>query len=213
MKYAKFYFLSLGIILLDQLVKLAVYYYMYKPFGFSGYEIPVFGDWFKLHYTENPGMAFGLKIAGNYGKLILSLFRMIAVAGIAWYLYTLIRKNIHPGLLWCIALILGGAIGNVVDSTFYGVFLGNAPLGSPTPWFHGQVIDMFYIDICNCWIPEWVPFLGGQYYPLWPIFNIADAAIFVGVAVILIFQKRFFQDLSNDENTVKTVENEEAKSE
>lgn len=194
MKYGKYYLLSLGVILIDQVVKLLAYFYMYKPYGFSGYEIEIFGDWFKLHYTENPGMAFGLRIAGDYGKLILSLFRLVAMAGIAWYLYNLAKKQVHQGLLWCIALILGGAIGNVVDSTFYGVFLGNAPEGSPTPWFHGKVIDMFYIDICNCWIPEWIPFLGGQYYPLWPIFNIADAAIFLGVTLILIFQKKFFKE-------------------
>lgn len=167
---------------------------MFEPFGHTGYEIPIFGDWFKLHYTENPGMAFGLKIAGNYGKLVLSVFRMFAMAGIAFYLYHLAKKKVPSGLLWCIALILGGAIGNVVDSTFYGVFLNNAPEGSPTPWFHGQVIDMFYVDICNCWIPEWLPIIGGQFYPLWPIFNVADASIFVGVAFILIFQRKFFND-------------------
>jgi len=194
MKYTKYYLLSLGIILVDQIVKLLAYEYMFKPFGFSGYEIPIFGDWFKLHYTENPGMAFGLKIAGDYGKIILSIFRMIAMVGIAWYLYYLAKKKSPVGLLWSIALILGGAIGNVVDSTFYGVFLGNAPATASTPWFHGQVIDMLYLDICNCWIPNWIPIFGGQYYPLWPIFNIADASIFVGVCIILIMQKRFFKE-------------------
>ena len=90
------------------------------------------------------------------------------------------------------ALILGGAIGNVLDSTFYGILLDNAPYSSSTPWFHGQVVDMFYIDIWEGILPNWIPFLGGQYYSLWPIFNIADASIFCGVAVILIFQKKFF---------------------
>ncbi|MFN6944185.1 MAG: lipoprotein signal peptidase [Cytophagaceae bacterium] len=189
MKYTKFYLLSIGIIILDQVVKLLVHYNM-----FLGYEIPIFGDWFKLHYTENPGMAFGLEIAGRYGKLVLSVFRLFAMGGIAYYLYYLAKKGVHPGLLWSIALILGGAIGNVIDSTFYGVFLNNAPADVVTPWFHGQVIDMFFIDICNCWIPEWVPLFGGQYYPLWPIFNIADASIFVGVATILIMQKKFFKE-------------------
>ena len=191
MKYYKFYLLSIGIILLDQIVKLWVHHSMQS----IGTEIPVFDDWFKLHYTLNPGMAFGMELGGIYGKLILSIFRLFAMAGIAWYLYHLAKKNVSPGLLWCIALILGGAIGNVIDSTFYGVFLDNAPLDSPTPWFHGQVIDMFYIDICDCHIPDWVPFFKkGSSYPLWPIFNIADASIFTGVALILIMQKRYFKD-------------------
>ncbi|WMJ75630.1 lipoprotein signal peptidase [Cytophagaceae bacterium ABcell3] len=201
MKYTKYYLLSLGIILVDQVVKLLVHHHM-----FLGYEIPIFGDWFKLHYTENPGMAFGLEIAGRYGKLVLSIFRLFAMVGIAYYLYTLAKKHVHPGLLWSIALILGGAIGNVVDSTFYGVLLGNAPADAPTPWFHGQVIDMFFIDICNCWIPEWVPFLGGQYYPLWPIFNVADAAIFVGVVVILVMQKKFFAEAEQSNENEKANE-------
>jgi signal peptidase II len=190
MKYYKFYLLSVGIILLDQIVKLWVHHSM--PLNS---EIPVFDDWFKLHYTLNPGMAFGMELGGIYGKLILSVFRLFAMAGIAWYLYHLAKKKVSPGLLWCIALILGGAIGNVIDSTFYGVFLDNYPQGSPTPWFHGQVIDMFYVDICDCHIPDWVPFFKeGSSYPLWPIFNIADASIFSGVALILIMQKRYFKD-------------------
>ena len=190
MKYYKYFLLSIGVILIDQLVKLWVYTHMQNV----GTEIPVFGDWFKLHYTTNPGMAFGMEIAGQYGKLILSVFRLFAMVGIGWYLYNLAKKNVPEGLLWCIALILGGAIGNVVDSTFYGAFLGNAPQDSPTPWFHGQVIDMFYLDICYCHIPAWVPIVGNEYYPLWPIFNIADASIFMGVAIILIMQKKYFKE-------------------
>jgi signal peptidase II len=191
MKYYKYYLLSIGVILLDQMVKLWVHHSM----QFVGNEIPIFDDWFKLHYTLNEGMAFGLKLGGDYGKLILSVFRLFAMVGIAWYLYHLAKKNVSPGLLWCIALILGGAIGNVIDSTFYGVLLHNAPDYSPTPWFHGQVIDMFYFDICDCRIPDWVPFFEkGTSYPLWPIFNIADASIFAGVALILIMQKRYFKD-------------------
>jgi signal peptidase II len=188
MKIAKFFIASLLVIALDQAIKLYIFY----TFPFEGYEISIFGNWFKLNYVTNEGMAFGIQIAGDYGKLILSIFRIIACGGIAYYLYTLIQKNLPEGLLWSVALILGGAIGNVVDSTFYGVFLNNAPLGVPTPWFHGKVIDMFFVDICNCLIPDWVPFIGGSYYPLWPVFNLADASIFVGVIWIIIFQKRFF---------------------
>jgi signal peptidase II len=190
MKYWKYFLISLGIIVLDQSVKMLVHYNM--DMGSVG-QIKIFDDWFKLYYTLNPGMAFGLEIGSSYGKLILSTFRLFAMVGIGYYLYSLIMKNAPTGLLISISLILGGAIGNVIDSTFYGVLLDNSPIGVSTPWFHGQVIDMFYIDIWEGFIPEWFPLMGGQYYSLWPIFNIADASIFCGVAVILIFQNRFFK--------------------
>lgn len=191
MKVTKFYLLSLAIILIDQVVKLLVHYNM--DMGVGG-QIPVFGDWFKLHYTLNPGMAFGMELGSEYGKLILTLFRLVAMVGIAYYLYYLAKKHVHAGLLWCVALILGGAIGNVIDSTFYGVLLDNAPYDASTPWFHGQVVDMFYIDIWEGRVADWVPVWGGEYMALWPIFNIADASIFVGVTIILLFQKRFFHE-------------------
>ncbi len=185
----KYFLLSLGIIALDQAVKMLVHFNM--DLGLAG-QIKILGDWFKLHYTLNPGMAFGLELGSDNGKLFLTTFRIGAVGAIAYYLIFLYKKNVHQGLLWCMALILGGAVGNVIDSTFYGVLLDNAPYGSSTPWFHGQVVDMFYFDIWEGLLPEWIPGLGGQYYSLWPIFNIADASIFCGVAVILIFQQRFF---------------------
>lgn len=190
MKYFKFYLLTIGIIALDQIVKLLVYYNMDL-----GYEIPVFGEWFKIHYTVNPGMAFGLEIGAEFGKLALTFFRLIAMVGIGYYLFNLIKKGVPQGLCWCIALILGGAVGNVIDSTFYGVFLeGNVPPNVPTPWFHGQVIDMFYVDIWEGRVADWVPLFGGDYMSLWPIFNVADSSIFVGVCIILIFQNRFFNE-------------------
>lgn len=198
MKITKFYLLSIAIIALDQVVKLLVHYNM--EMGLAG-QIQVFGDWFKLHYTLNPGMAFGMELGSEYGKLILTLFRLVAMVGIAYYLYYLAQKKVHQGLLWCIALILGGAIGNVIDSTFYGVFLDNAPYNASTPWFHGQVVDMFYVDIWEGRVAEWVPLWGGEYMALWPIFNIADASIFVGVTIILLFQKRFFQEKEESETT------------
>jgi signal peptidase II len=189
MKYWKFFLLSLLIISIDQTVKLWVHFTM--EMGPAG-QIKVFGEWFKIHYILNPGMAFGLKLDAEYGKLLLSIFRILATIGIAYYIKVLVDRKAHQGLVWCVALILGGAVGNVVDSTFYGVFLGNAPLGSPTPWFHGQVIDMFYVDIWEGYLPNWLPLIGGDYYSFWPIFNVADASIFVGVAIILIFQRHFF---------------------
>ncbi|EIM78793.1 lipoprotein signal peptidase [Nitritalea halalkaliphila LW7] len=190
MKYWKYFGITLLIIALDQAVKLWVHYQM--DFGTPG-QIKVLGDWFKLHYTTNPGMAFGMQLGTEYGKLILTSFRLVAMLGIGYYLFYLIREKQHWGYLVSIALILGGAIGNLIDSVFYGVWLENAPYNAPTPWFHGQVIDMFYIDIWEGIVPEWIPFWGGSYTALWPIFNIADAAIFVGVGIILVFQNTFFK--------------------
>lgn len=202
MKYSKYFLISAGVIVLDQVVKMLVHYNM--DYGSSG-QIHLIGDWFKLYYTLNPGMAFGLQLGSSYGKLVLSIFRLFAMAGIAYYLYHLIRKDSNKGLLVCIALILGGAIGNVIDSTFYGVLLNNAPANASTPWFHGQVVDMFYFDIWEGFAPDWMPFIGGKYFSLWPIFNIADASIFIGVLIILVFQGKFF----NKEEEKETSETEE----
>lgn len=189
--YYKYYLLSIFIIILDQTVKMLVHYNM--DLGVVG-QIPIFDDWFKLHYTLNPGMAFGMQLGSEYGKLALTIFRLFAMVGIGYYLYVLAKRGVPEGLLWSVALILGGAIGNVIDSTFYGVLLNNAPYDASTPWFHGQVIDMFYIDIWEGRVADWVPIWGGEYMALWPIFNIADASIFVGVAIILIMQKKFFAE-------------------
>lgn len=198
-KYYKYFLISVGIILLDQAVKMLVHYNM--DMGVQG-QIKVFGDVFKLHYLTNPGMAFGMKLGTVYGKLILTVFRLFAMVGIAYYLYMLIKKNVHAGLLFCVALILGGAVGNVIDSTFYGVFLDNAPPEAPLSWFYGQVIDMFYVDIWEGRLPDWIPGIGGDYMSLWPVFNIADSSIFVGVFTILIFQKKFFKPEEESETTV-----------
>lgn len=197
MKYQKYFLLSLLIICIDQAVKLYVHFNM--EMGAAG-QIKIF-DWFKIHYILNPGMAFGLRWENMYGKLALSAFRLMATVAIVYYIVYLVRKNAHQGLIWCVALILGGALGNVIDGTFYGVFLNNAPAGSITPWFHGQVIDMIYIDIWEGYLPNWIPLIGGQYYSFWPIFNIADASIFVGVFVIIFMQGVFFPKESQNPPT------------
>lgn len=132
----KYFLISALVILVDQIVKMLVYYNM--DMGTKG-QIMILGSWFKLHYLTNPGMAFGMKLNFEYGKLILTVFRIGAMIAIGYYLYQLIKKQANSGLLICIALILGGAIGNLVDSVFYGVWFDNAPFDAPSPWFHGQV--------------------------------------------------------------------------
>ncbi len=192
MKYTKYLLISVLVITVDQAVKLAVHSNMALNSEFS-----VFGDWFRIHYILNSGMAFGLKVDWEYGKLLLTVFRLIAMGGIGYYLISLINRQVPQGLCWSIALILGGAVGNLIDSVFYGVFLDNAPLDAVTPWFHGQVIDMLYFPIIQSTFPSWLPIWAGQSFEFFrPIFNVADASIFIGVAIILIFQKHFFPDKS-----------------
>lgn len=197
----KYLLLSITIIVIDQASKLLVHKYM-EP-GFVG-QIPLIGNWLKLHYVLNPGMAFGMQLGHEYGKLFLTLFRLLAMVGIGWYLVQLAQRGAASGLLWALAMILAGAVGNVLDSTFYGKFLDNAPYGSPTPWFHGQVIDMIFVDFWEGYIPDWVPLWGGQYYST-PIFNIADSSIFIGVCIILIFQSHFFKQEEQEDSTEQVV--------
>ncbi|GIL22660.1 MAG: lipoprotein signal peptidase [Bacteroidota bacterium] len=190
MKYAKFFLIALAIIVIDQTSKLLVYHNMYIH-----QEINVIGTWFRLHYLLNPGMAFGIRWESEFGKLALTIFRICAMIGISYYLIKMVQKKAHPGFLVCLALILGGAIGNVIDSTFYGVYLNNAPQDVPTPWFHGQVIDMLYFPLFHFQWPSWVPLVGGEYFEFFsPVFNIADSSIFIGVVIILFSQKKFFKE-------------------
>ncbi|MCA0232709.1 MAG: lipoprotein signal peptidase [Bacteroidetes bacterium] len=202
----KFFLFALLLIAVDQASKLLVHHYM-AP-GFAG-QVRLIGDWFKLYYVTNPGMAFGMQIDHEYGKLFLTTFRLGAMVFIAWYIIRLSVRGATSGLLWAMAMILAGAIGNLIDSIFYGVLIGNAPYGSPTPWFHGQVIDMVFVDFWEGFVPEWVPVWGGQYYTT-PIFNFADACIFVGVCIILIFQGTFFPRLDDPEEVAESDETTES---
>ncbi|EAY30545.1 lipoprotein signal peptidase [Microscilla marina] len=188
MKYYKVYVFVLGVILLDHTVKLWIHFNMGQ--GFLG-QINLLGNWLKVQYELNSGMAFGVEWGRTYGKLALTIFRLLATIGILFYLRRLLHRHAHSGLIYCIALILGGAIGNLIDSVFYGVLLNNAPADVPFAWFHGQVIDMIYIDLLGGYLPHWIPFVGGKYVPA-TVFNIADAAIFIGVIVIIVRQKQFF---------------------
>lgn len=199
MKIYHYFLISLVVIVIDQTSKLLVHEHMYLH-----QEINVIGDWFRLHYLLNPGMAFGIRWNNEFGKLALTAFRIAAMFGIGYYLWKMAKSHANRGFLVCMALILGGAVGNVIDSTFYGVFLNNHPPESPTPWFHGQVIDMLFFPIVEFYVPEWVPLKGGEYFLFFsPVFNIADSSIFIGVVVILIFQKRFFRDKFHHDGPVE----------
>ena len=174
----------LSVILLDQFTKLLVHFTM--EMGTIG-EIKVFGKWLRLHYTLNPGMAFGIRIGTKYGKLFLTAFRLFATYLIASHLPKLIKNREVTGLvIFSWTLILGGAIGNIVDSVFYGIFLENAPSTAPMKLFYGQVIDMILVGIENIWIPSFVPFIGGRYLPPFPVFNVADSCICSGVSLIIL---------------------------
>lgn len=179
-------FLILSLIFLDQLTKVLVYYNM--PL-YS--EIPIISDFIKLYHIQNPGMAFGINFDFKYTKLILSLFRLIASFFIGFYLFKIIDQEHDKLILVCISLIFSGAIGNVIDSVFYGIVFNNAPEASPFNLFYGQVIDMIYIDIWEGYVSSWIPILGDSYLSLWPVFNLADSYIFIGVSIMLIFKKDF----------------------
>jgi signal peptidase II len=185
-----YFLLALLVIGLDQLSKYLVHS---NSTLMSGGEIMLIGRWFKLHYTTNPGMAFGVELPPPYGKLLLTAFRLAAVSGLSYYIVHLWRHRAASGFIACMALILGGAVGNLIDSIFYGIIYNNAPIGSPSRWFFGQVIDMLYADIYEGFLPASWPLVGGKYVSLWPIFNVADSSIFIGVALILLFQGKFFQ--------------------
>lgn len=206
MKYKKYYLVILTVVLIDQITKLLVYQHM--DMGYRG-EIRIFGmDWARLHYTLNEGMAFGLKIIP---KLALSLFRILAITVLLYFFSLQIKNKVHTGFILCLALILGGAIGNAIDSVFYGVFLeGNVIDNAPTAWLHGQVIDMLYFPMFEGRFPEWVPAWGGGRFLFFSaIFNVADSAIFMGAVSLLIFNKRFFA-AEEEENQEAITEKETA---
>jgi len=156
-----------------------------------GEKIPIF-DWFRIHYIENNGMAFGMELGGTFGKLSLTLFRIIVVGWGAFYVNKLIKKTSFPsGLLICFGLIIGGALGNIIDSTFYGLIFNESSI------FHGQVVDMFSFPFFTVDLPNYLSFLegsDGMFTFFAPVFNIADSGIFVGIVSILLFYRRYFKE-------------------
>lgn len=155
-------------------------------------QINLLGDWFVLHYTENNGMAFGIELGGRMGKLALTAFRISAVIFGFWYLWQQIQKKAHKGFLICVSLIIAGALGNIIDSVFYGVLFRERNF-YPGGWFEGHVVDMFYAPIWEGVFPTWFPIWAGEPFTFFgAIWNLADAAISVGVISILVFQRWFF---------------------
>jgi len=187
------------ILVADQVLKIWV-----KTTMALGDEFVVFEDWFTLHFVENNGMAFGFEFAGEYGKMFLSIFRIIAVIAIGWYLFKLAKqKDIPFGFIVSISLIFAGAIGNIIDSLFYGMIFEHSygqvsaifPEGGGYEGFlHGKVVDMLYFPVIKGFYPTWFPFWGGQDFIFFrPVFNIADSAITTGVLILILFQKKFFK--------------------
>ncbi len=197
------------VLLADQLLKFWIKTNMYL-----GQEFHLFGNWFIIHFTENNGMAFGMEFAGENGKLFLSIFRIIALTGIGWYLTQLIKSKAHSAVIIGLSLIFAGALGNIIDSAFYGMIFSSSefqmaqlfpPGGGYSSFLHGKVVDMFYLPIIKGTWPEWFPFWGGEYFVFFrPVFNIADTSISVGVGLIILFQGVIFK---NPEKEVADAEN------
>ncbi|PJB15195.1 MAG: lipoprotein signal peptidase [Flavobacteriales bacterium CG_4_9_14_3_um_filter_32_8] len=196
-------FITIFILLIDQSLKIWVKTHLYLS-----QEFPLIGDWFYIHFTENKGMAFGMEFGGEYGKLFLSLFRVVAVFAIGYYLFRL-PKTTHKGLKISVALIFAGAIGNILDSAFYGLIFNDSfhqiatflpEEGGYAPFLHGWVVDMFWFPLLEGNFPEWLPFWGGDQFLFFrPVFNVADASISVGISIIFIFNKKFFSKKVEEE--------------
>lgn len=206
-----------AVLLLDQTSKVWVKLNMHL-----NESIPVLGDWFYIHFIENPGMAFGLEFWGESGKLLLTSFRLFAAAGFTWYMLKLVREKAHPGLIYSIALVLAGAVGNIIDSVFYGVIFSESPVfstetarflppeGGYATLLHGHVVDMLYFPVIEGHWPEWVPYLGGDRFQFFrPVFNIADSAISIGLVAIVLGQKAFFkkEESETPDKSDESVEN------
>jgi signal peptidase II len=211
----------MAVLLIDQALKI----YIKTSFELNTTH-KIAGNWFQLYFVENPGMAYGWKFGGNWGKMALTIFRLVAVIFGVWYLGNIIKKKYHKGFIICASLIFAGALGNLIDSCFYGLIFDKGMTVDPlikdyvgydglatfskngyTSFLHGNVVDMLYFPIIKGKFPSWFPFWGNQDFEFFrPIFNVADAAISTGVISIFVFQKKFFNQKNNltHQNTRET---------
>ena len=200
------------IVVADQALKIYV-----KTHFHPGESHPVLGSWFRLYFIENEGMAYGWKFGGGFGKIALTLFRLAAVIFGVFYIKRIIEKKYHPGYIICVALVFAGALGNLIDSMFYGMIFDKSSFNTSAiasifpnrgyaEFLHGNVVDMLYLPIFHVdHLPQWIPFFGGKSFSFFNyIFNIADASVSIGVIAILLFKKRFFKASQEDPDS-KTI--------
>jgi signal peptidase II len=195
---------TLLILAADQWSKLWV-----KTNMFLSQEFPVFGDWFYIHFIENNGMAFGMELGGDWGKLALSIFRIVAITGGGIYIFKYLPKDAHKGLKIASALIFAGAIGNMIDSGIYGIIFNDSfnqvasfmpEDGGYAPFLYGRVVDMLYFPLIDGVFPEWMPIWGGEYFMFFrPVFNIADVSISCGIGLVFLMNKKFFPKVEEAE--------------
>jgi len=214
------FFIICCIVIADQVLKIYI-----KTHYHAGESHLIFGNWFQLYFIENEGMAYGWKFGGEFGKMALTLFRLVAVIYGVFYIRKIVEKKYSKGFIICVALIFAGALGNLIDSMFYGLIFESSsldtyniakifPAHGYAGFLHGNVVDMLYFPIIHTKLPSWIPVWGGTYFDFFsPIFNLADASISTGIISILVFQKHFFKTDSSKMDTqsieTETVVNDE----